>query len=90
MGEILFIMAMVIPTVIAGVFKFWGMFWMCMAINVTVGIVEVLSVKITGKTISQQFWWKSKTKKVKAMIILGSLAVYMAALIYHLGYKMFQ
>lgn len=90
--EILFIVAMFIPNILAGVFKIWPMFWMFTAFNVCFGLAELFYVKTTGMTVSQHFWKKSKDSKkdkVQAIILLVSMAIMWTALIVHLGYKMF-
>lgn len=88
--EILFIGAMIIPTVLMGVFGFWPLFWVFVIFDVIFGLTEWHYVRTTGKTISQHFWMESLQHKTQAIIILIAMALMWIALIYHLGYKMFR
>lgn len=88
--EILFILSMFIPTVLMGVFGAWPLFWVFLIFSLIFGTVEIVYVRTTGKTVSQHFWAFSKTNRVKAIVVLGSMLLMWLALIFHLGYKMFQ
>jgi len=88
--EIIFIVAMVIPTVLMGVFKIWPLFWVFVIFDIIFGIVEVCYAKFTGKTVSQHFWEWSKKHKAKAIAILASMGIMWTFLILHLGSKLFQ
>lgn len=88
--EVLFILSMFIPTVMMGVFKIWPLFWVFVTFDVIFGLTEFLYVRNTGKTVSQHFWTYSKENKAKAIAILASMAIMWGALLYHLGYKLFQ
>jgi hypothetical protein len=88
LGEILFILSMAAPMVVALCFGVWPLFFMFLAFNVIFGIVEVLYVKFTGKTISQHFWTFSKANRLKAIVMLVCMGVMWASLIAHLASKM--
>jgi len=88
--EILFILSMLIPTVFMGIFKIWALFWVFCGLDVVLILAELFYVKTTGKTVSQHFWKWSKENKGKALIVLGSMGLMFATLIFHLGYKIFQ
>jgi MFS family permease len=87
-GEIIFMLFMLAPTVLMGVFKVWPLFWVFMIFNVIFGIVEFTLNATKGYTVSQHFWAFSKKNKGKAIAILGSMAAMWAALIFHLAEKM--
>lgn len=88
LGELLFIVSMVIPTILMGVFRIWPLFWAFLAFDLVFGAMEIFYTVKTGQTISQHFWDFARQNKGKAIAILISMAVMWAALIYHLGYKM--
>ena len=87
-GEILFIISMAAPMVVAGIFGIWPLFFMFLAFNIIFGIAEVLCVKFTGKTISQWFWSFSKVNKLKAIVMLVCMGIMWVMLIIHLASKM--
>lgn len=89
MMNVLFIIVMLLPTILSGVFKFWPLFWVFVTFDIIFGIEEFLWDKKTGKTVSQHFWKRSLKEKVKAIAILISWMVMCGALAWHLGYKMF-
>lgn len=86
--ELLFIISMALPMVVALGFGIWPLFFMFLAFNVIFGIAEVLYVKFTGKTISQHFWDFSKVNKIKAIVMLVVMGIMWAMLILHLASKM--
>lgn len=90
MMEVLFILSMFIPTVLMAILKMWPLFWVFVIFDAIFGGVEIFYKAKTGKTVSQHFWEFSKKSKIKALIILGSMLLMWLALLYHLGYKMFQ
>jgi undecaprenyl pyrophosphate phosphatase UppP len=90
MGEVLFIIAMFLPTVLMGILKMWPLFWVFCIFDICFGLTEWLYVSRTGRTVSQHFWEYAKKKKVKAMAILASMGIMWTALLLHLGYKMFR
>jgi hypothetical protein len=89
-GEIIFILCMFLPMVLMAVLQMWPLFYVFLAFNLIFGLTEVLYVKFTGKTVSQQFWAYAEKSKVKAIAILASMALMWTALIIHLGMKMFK
>ena len=89
MTEILFVLAMFIPTVLMGVFKVWPLFTVFVIFDVLFGLTEWYYVAKTKKSVSQHFWVWSKDNKGKAIAILSSMLVMWLALIFHLGSKMF-
>ena len=73
---------MVIPWI---VFKLWWWVWFWVAIGSILGITELLSYFITGKTISQQFWaWRKQAKTWQKVLILVGMVVFWLFLILHL------
>ena len=86
--EILFILAMLIPTVLMAILQMWPLFWVFCIFDVIFGGIEIFYKIKTGQTISQHFWEYSKQHKGKAIAILVSMAVMWIALIIHLGSKM--
>ena len=88
--EILFIIAMFIPTVLMAILKMWPLFWVFVIFDIIFGGVEIFYKVRTKRTVSQHFWEYSKKSKAKAIAILVSMAIMWSALIWHLGYKMFQ
>ena len=91
LGEILFIVAMLggllIPSALCGQ---WWLFSVFMVFGVIFGLIEWMAVAKTDKTVSQKFWDFSKKNKAKGLIILIGMLIAWLALLYHLGYKMFQ
>jgi len=87
--EILFIVAMFIPTVLMAVFKIWPLFWVFLAFDIIFGIIELVYSRFKDKTVSQCFWEWSKKHKTKAIIILASMVAMWGFLIWHLAGKMF-
>jgi len=85
MIDILFIIAMVLPMILAGVFKMWALFIVFVTFNAIFGVTEVLMKKFTGKTVSQNFWEFKKNNPVRATIILVSMGLMWTALILHLA-----
>jgi hypothetical protein len=85
MINILFIIAMVLPMILAGIFKMWALFFVFVVFNAIFGVTEVLLKKFTGKTVSQTFWDFKRDNPVKATIILVSMALMWTALILHLA-----
>jgi len=88
--EVLFILAMLIPTIIMAIFKVWALFWVFTIFDVCFGAVEVVSKVKTGKTISQHFWEYSTKNQKKAIVVLGSMGLMWVALLWHLGSKMLK
>ena len=88
--EILFIVSMFIPTILMGVLGMWPLFWVFLLFSVCFGLVELIYVRKTGRTVSQHFWEFSRNNRKKAFIILGAMALFWIALLWHLGYKMFM
>ena len=86
-GELLFIISMALPMIVAGIFGIWPLFFMFLAFNIIFGIAEILYVKFTGKTISQWFWDYSKINKIKAIVMLVCMMLMWVALILHLSSK---
>lgn len=87
MKDILFVIIMLAPMVAAGAFKIWPLFWVLLIFNCIFGVIEVVSKKMTGKTVSQYFWEFSKQHKIKAIIMLVSMGLMWTALLIHLGGK---
>lgn len=90
MMEILFIIAMFIPTVMMAILKMWPLFWVFVIFDAIFGGVEIFYKTKSGKTVSQHFWAYSKEHKGRAIAILSSMGLMWLALLIHLGYKMFQ
>ena len=88
MMDILFIIAMLAPMVVAFIFKIYPLAWVLTIFNVIFGIVEVISKKVTGSTVSQYFWKFSKGNKVKAIVMLATMALMWIALLLHLSSKL--
>lgn len=87
MKDILFVIVMLAPMAAAGIFKIWPLFWVLLIFNCIFGVIEVISKKVTGKTVSQYFWKFSKEHKVKAIVMLVLMALMWIALLVHLGAK---
>ena len=84
MGEIIFVVLLaggfLVPTAIFGqwwLFGTFALFFVCF------GIVELLAVKFTGKTVSQHFWKLRERNKIAAWIICGGMLVGWLALLFH-------
>lgn len=90
LGEILFILAMFLPTLLMGILKAWPLFWVFVIFDVCFGLTEWYYTARTDKTVSQHFWEYSRKHRGRAIAILVSMGLMWAALMYHLGYKMFQ
>ena len=84
MMDVMFVIVMLLPMILAGVFKMWTLFIVFTTFNVIFGITEVVSKKITGKTVSQNFWAFKTTHPVKALLICISMAIMWSCLILHL------
>lgn len=66
----------------------WGFFWTFVLIGLVVGGGEIVSVVITGKTLSTNFKYavqRGGRDKALAFVALGCLGAAIAALIVHLG-----
>lgn len=85
----LFVLLMVLPMILTGVFKLWALFWVFVTFNCIFGVIEIVSKKITGKTVSQSFWIFIDKNRVKGILILVSMVLMWATLIVHLGFKVF-
>ena len=75
---------MVIPFIIAKLW-WWVGFWVIL--GVLLGIVELVSVLVSGKTISQRFWkWRKKTETSKWLVytMLAGMILFWAYLMCHL------
>ena len=81
----IFIILMVLPMILAGVFGVWPLFWVFLVFNLIFGVIEIISKTKTGKTVSQTFWKFHVEHKIKALVILASMILMWAALIIHLG-----
>ena len=84
MGEIIFVILLaggfLVPTALFGqwwLFGVFALFFFCF------GIVEMLAVKFTGKTVSQMFWDLKKRNKTMAWIIIGGMLVAWLSLLWH-------
>jgi len=88
--EVLFIIAMFIPTVLMALLRMWPLFFVFAIFDIIFGMTEIVYKVKTGQTVSQHFWEYSKKNKLKAISILASMAIMWSALIWHLGYKMFR
>jgi ABC-type bacteriocin/lantibiotic exporter with double-glycine peptidase domain len=88
--EILFIVAMFIPTLLMAVFHVWPLFWVFLAFSIIFGAIELWYARTTDQTVSQHFWDWSKKHKGKAIAVLTAMAVMWGFLIWHLGSKMFH
>ena len=89
MKELLFILSMLIPMLLMAIFGAWPIFWVFLAFFVCFGAIEGYYAIKMKKTVSQYFWDFSKKHKVKAIIILISMAVMWISLLLHLGMKLF-
>ena len=87
-SEIIFIAVMFLPMVIMGVFGMWPLFFVFLIFNLIFGLTEFIYVKKTGKSVSQHFWKFSQEHKIKAILILVSMALMWTALIWHLAIKL--
>ena len=79
-----FLLALGVPFAIAGLW-WWFAFWW--AIGATLGITEIISKVVTGRTISQRFWdWRKKatTPKWQIRLIFGGMVVFWGYLLCHL------
>ena len=85
MIDILFVLVMLLPMILAGIFKMWALFIVFVTFNAIFGVTEVLMKKFTGKTVSQNFWEFKKNNPGKALAILISMALMWTALILHLA-----
>jgi len=84
MMDILFIIVMFLPMLLAGIFGMWALLWVFASFNIIFGATEILLKKFTGKTVSQHFWTYKGKHPGKAIAILVSMAVMWTALILHL------
>lgn len=89
MFEVIFIIAMFLPTVLMAILKMWPLFWVFLIFDIIFGGVEIFYRVTTGHTVSQHFWEYSKKNKIKAIAILAAMAIMWTALIMHLASKMF-
>ena len=79
-----FLIALGVPFALAGLWWWFGFWWI---IGGTLGICELISKLLTGKTISQQFWvWKDdpKTPAWKKWLIALGMVGFWGYLICHL------
>lgn len=84
MGEILFVIALaggfLVPTALFGQ---WWLFGVFALFFVCFGIVELLAVKFTKKTVSQMFWELKRKNQTAAWIIVGGMGIGWVALLLH-------
>ena len=89
MMDVLFILAMLAPLIVSGIFKLWPLFSVFLVFNIIFGGIEIASKRFTGSTVSQSFWKFSKINKVKAWIMLIVMGGMWLSLLIHLGSKLF-
>lgn len=84
--EVLFVVAlvggMVVPPAVIGQ---WWLFGTVMTFFVCFGLFEWMSVKQSGKSISQKFWEYGKEHPVGKIYLLSGWAVAWVALLIHLS-----
>lgn len=78
--DILFIIALLLPPLVAGIFKLWFLLGTFVLFYVCFGVMELISKKKTGDTISQSVW---KIGKVKGLILSASMVIMWGFLVYH-------
>ena len=79
---IVFLIALGIPFALAGLW-WWLVFWVC--VGSLLGIYELISKLVTGKTISQKFWvWKETAPAWKKWSIGVGMVIFWAYLLCHL------
>ena len=87
--EILFIAALggglLIPSAVTGQ---WGLFSVLAVAVVGLIIGEIVSIKLTDKTISMHFWEYSENNKTGAWSVVGGLIIAIIALVWHLIIRM--
>lgn len=86
--EALFVVFMILA-ILAGMYftKRWFLFATFLIFAVLFGLMELASIKMTGMSISQDFWKYSETHKTGAWLILGGMAAGWIGLLWHLAYK---
>lgn len=65
----------------------WGVFYL--ALGLLLAAFEIAARRRTGMTLSQQFWAFSQQHTVAALVLLSSLPLVIALLVWHLAVKMF-
>ena len=89
MIEILFIVALggglLVPSALIGQ---WWLFSVLAVAMLGLVVGEVVSIKLTGKTISRHFWNYSENNKAGAWSVIGGLIVAIVALVWHLAIRM--
>ena len=67
----------------AAYFGQWWLFAVFLAFGLIFGIIEVVSIKVSGKSVSQHFWALKDKSPRKAIIILVCMVVAWGLLILH-------
>ena len=80
---ILALLALSVPFIIAKLW-WWVGFWICLSI--VLAIFELIAYLVTGKTISQMFWYwrKNIAKPWQKWLIFGGMIAFWAYLLCHL------
>lgn len=66
----------------------WWLFSVFCVFFLCFGVVELVSVRKTGKSVSQHFWDLSKRDKEKAWLVLVFMFLAWLSLLLHLGIKL--
>ncbi len=67
----------------SAIFKQWWLFSVFLVFFVIFGIIEFISTKVTGKTVSQHFWALKKKNSTAAWVIAGCMLLSWLSLIWH-------
>lgn len=61
----------------------WWLFTVFLVFGVVFGLVELVAIKRSGKTVSQHFWILKRESKRKALVIIGGMIFAWILLIIH-------
>lgn len=79
----LFILSLLTPLIASGIAEQWHMFWLFAIFYILFGIMELLSIKSKGVTISERVGNLHREEPWKFWIIQGSWVIMCAGLFIH-------
>jgi len=77
---VILFLSLIVP---AAVFRQWWLMIVFLVFGICFGVVEVVALKVSGKTVSQHFWALKDKNKSAAYTIVGFMILAWSMLILH-------